>query len=187
MEILDKRIHKILTRISEVADFRRIASDARRGDADVIVSGLAGSARALFIAGLWQSLRRPLIVVTPQDRGVAPLTTDIAYFHAELHAAGSNRVCQFPAWETDPYAGLAPHADIQQARATTLWQLRNKHVDIVVSSVRSLATRLVAPSNFESYSLHVASGDDLSQDLLIEHLANAGYLKQEPVGAPGEF
>jgi transcription-repair coupling factor (superfamily II helicase) len=33
----------------------------------------------------------------------------------------------------------------------------------------------------------VASGDDLSQDLLIEHLSNAGYLRQEPVGAPGEF
>ena len=32
------------------------------GEGDVVVSGLAGSARALFIAGLWQSLRRPLIV-----------------------------------------------------------------------------------------------------------------------------
>jgi transcription-repair coupling factor (superfamily II helicase) len=187
MEILEKRIHKILGRISNVADFRRIAASVLRGDAETTVSGLSGSARALFIAGLWQSLRRPLIVVTPHDRGVDPLTTDVAYFHGELNSGGSNRVSQFPAWETDPYAGLTPHADIQQARATTLWQLRNKQVDIIVSSVRSFATRLVAPSHFDSYSLRVGSGDDLSQDLLIEHLASAGYLKQEPVGAPGEF
>jgi transcription-repair coupling factor (superfamily II helicase) len=187
MEILEKRIHKILGRISSVADFRRISSDILRGDSEVAVSGLSGSSRGLFIAGLWQSLRRPLIVVTPQDRGVAGLTTDIAYFHGVLTGGGSGRVCQFPAWETDPYAGLTPHADIQQSRATTLWQLKNKHVDIVVSSVRSLATRLVAPSSFDSYALHVAAGEDLSQDLLIEHLASAGYLKQEPVGAPGEF
>src|SRR6266702_4000831 len=95
MEILEKRIHKIIARISQVADFRRIAADALRGDTGVMVSGLSGSARALFIAGLWQSLRRPLIVVTPQDRGVDVLATDIEYFHSELNN-GANRVCPFP-------------------------------------------------------------------------------------------
>src|SRR5438105_9160450 len=177
MEILEKRIHKSLRRISNVADFRRIAADVLRGDAEISVSGLSGSSRALFIAGLWQWLRRPLIVVTPHDRGVAPLTTDVAYFHAELNSSGSNRVCQFPAWETDPYAGLTPHADIQQARATTLWQLRTRQADVIVTSIRSLSTRLAAPSQFDTYSLHIASGEDLSQDLLMEHLGNAVYLR----------
>jgi transcription-repair coupling factor (superfamily II helicase) len=187
METLEKRIHKIIARISDVSDFRKIASDSLRGDSEVTVSGLSGSGRALFIAGLWQSLRRPLIVVTPQDRGVEALATDLAYFHAELNANAANRVCPFPAWETDPYAGLTPHADIQQARATTLWKLRNKQADIIVASIRSLSTRLAPPSQFDTYSLHIAAGEDLSQDLLMEHLGNAGYLRQEPVGAPGEF
>src|SRR5437870_5084469 len=187
MEILEKRIHKSLVRISDIADFRRIASEALRGETDIIVSGLAGSAVSLFIAGLWQFLRRPLIVVTPQDRGVQALATDLAYFHGELNANGAERVSPFPAWETDPYAGLTPHADIQQARATTLWRLRKRRVDIVVGSIRSLATRLAPPSQFDTYSLHIAAGDDLSQDLLMEHLTNSGYLRQEPVGGPGEF
>src|SRR5262245_586389 len=100
METLEKKIHKVLGRISEITDFRRIASDVLRADSETSVSGLSGSARALFIAGLWQSLRRPLVVVTPQDRGVATLMTDISYFHGELTVGGSSRVCQFPAWET---------------------------------------------------------------------------------------
>ena len=187
MEILEKRIHKIIGRISDLADFRRIASETLRGESDVIVSGLSGSSRALFIAGLWNSLRRPVIVVTPQDRSVETLATDIRYFHGELNSNGGNRVCPFPAWETDPYAGLTPHADIQQARATTLWRLRNNQVDIVVASIRSMATRLAPPSQFDTYSLHVISGEDLSQELLIEHLTNSGYLRQEPVSSPGEF
>src|SRR5262245_51075216 len=187
MELLEKRIYKILSRISDVADFRRIAADALRGESDVVVSGLSGSARALFIAGLAQSLRRPLVVVTPQDRSVEALATDINYFHAELNTSGTSRVCAFPAWETDPYAGLTPHVDIQQTRATTLWRLRNKQADIVVASIRSMATRLVAPAHFDNFSLHVTSGEDISQELFIEHLGNAGYLRREPVGAPGEF
>src|SRR5262245_47674491 len=187
MEILDKRINKILARISAVADFRRIASDALRGDTNVVVSGLSGSARALFIAGLAQELRRPLIIVTAQDRGIETLATDVNYYHAELNTNGANRVCPFPAWETDPYAGLTPHADIQQVRATTLWRLRNKQVDVVVASIRSMTTRLASPAIFDTYSLHLTSGEDLSQELFIEHLSSAGYLRQEPVGAPGEF
>ena len=187
MELLEKRISKILSRISDVADFRRIAAETLKGDASVVVSGLSGSARALFIAGFAQALRRPLIVITPQDRAVETLTTDINYFHSELNTNGVNRVASFPAWETDPYAGLTPHADIQQRRATSLWRLRNKQVDIVVASIRSMTTRLAAPAQFDTYSLHVTSGEDLSQELLIEHLTNSGYLRQEPVGAPGEF
>ena len=187
MEILEKRIHKIVARIAEVADFRRIAAESLKPDQDVSISGLSGSARGLFIAGLWQTLRRPLIVVTAQDRGIESLAGDIAYFHGELSLDGATRVASFPAWETDPYAGFSPHADILQTRATALWKLRHKQADIVVTSIRGIVTRLAQPSEFDTYSLHVSSGDELSQELLAEHLVTAGYLRREPVGAPGEF
>src|SRR5437660_9251679 len=134
MEILEKRIHKIIARISDVADFRRIASEALRGEIDIVVSGLSGSARALFIAGLWQFLRRPLIVVTPQDRGVEALRTDIAYFHSELNANVTDRDCPFPALETDPSAGVTPHAHMQQTRTKHVWSLRRHRIHVVTSS-----------------------------------------------------
>jgi transcription-repair coupling factor (superfamily II helicase) len=183
----DQRIPRILARISEATDFRRIASETLKAEADVVVSGLTGSARALFVAGLWQTMRRPLLLVTAQDRDLASLTADIEYFHQTLGSPASGSVCSFPAWETDPYSGLSPHADILQARATTLWRLRRRQADIVVASIRSVASRLAAPPVFDTFSLHVRKGDDLSQELLLEHLATAGYLRQEPVSAPGEF
>jgi transcription-repair coupling factor (superfamily II helicase) len=183
----EKRITEALSRISSATDFRRIASEALRGESEVVVSGLAGSARALFIAGLWQSLRRPLIVVTPHDNNVSPLASDIEYFHRVLNGPSGAQICAFPALETDPYTGLMPHAGVLQTRATTLWCLRQKRADIVVTSIRGAATRLTAPSTFDTYSLHVSKGDDLSQELFVEHLATAGYLRQEPVAGPGEF
>jgi transcription-repair coupling factor (superfamily II helicase) len=194
MDVLEKRIPKLLSRISDIADFRRIAADSLRGENDVFVSGLAGSARSLFIAGLWHAVRRPIIVITPHDRDIPDLVTDLEYFHSAINLSGNSssnisvsRVVPFPAWEADPYAGLPPHADIQQARATALWQLRHKQVDIVVASMRSICARLTGPTQFDSFSLHITLGDELSQELLIEHLANAGYLRQEPVAGPGEF
>ena len=194
MDVLEKRIPKLLSRISDIADFRRIAADSLRGENDVFVSGLSGSARSLFIAGLWHAVRRPVVVVTPHDRDIPDLVTDLDYFHSSINLSGNSgsgitasRVVPFPAWEADPYAGLSPHADIQQARATALWQLRHKQADIVVASIRSICARLAGPTQFDSFSLQIALGDELSQELLIEHLANAGYLRQEPVAGPGEF
>jgi len=194
MDVLEKRIPKLLSRISDIADFRRIAADSLRGENDVFVSGLGGSARSLFIAGLWHAVRRPIIVITPHDRDISDLVTDLEYFHSSINLSGNpgsnisvSRIAPFPAWEADPYAGLPPHADIQQARATALWQLRHKQADIVVTSMRSICARLTGPTQFDSFSLHIGMGDELSQELLIEHLANAGYLRQEPVAGPGEF
>ena len=183
----EKRIAEALSRISSAADFRRIASETLRGEGDVVVPGLAGSARALFIARLWQTLRRPVIVIVAQDNAIASLAADIEYFHRTLNSPAAAQVCSLPGLETDPYSGLMPHAGILQTRATTLWCLRQKRADIVVTSIRAASTRLTAPSTFDTYSLHVTKGDEFSRELLVEHLTVAGYLRQEPVGGPGEF
>jgi transcription-repair coupling factor (superfamily II helicase) len=183
----EKRIAEAFARISSAVDFRRVASETLRGESEVVVSGLSGTARSLFIAGLWQLLRRPLIIVTPHDKNVPSLASDIEYFHRVLNGSVAGEVCSFPALETDPYAGLMPHAGILQTRATTLWSLRQKRSDIVVTSIRAASSRLTAPPMFDTYSLHVSKGDDISQELLVEHLTVAGYIRQEPVGGPGEF
>jgi transcription-repair coupling factor (superfamily II helicase) len=183
----EKRIPEALSRVTAAADFRRIASESLRGESDVVVSGLTGSARALFIAALWQSLRRPLIVVIPRDKDVAAFASDIEYFHRAINTSSAGMVCAFPALEADPYSGIMPHAGILQTRATTLWCLRQKRTDIVVASIQAASSRLAAPSTFDTYSLHVSKGDDLSQELLVEHLTVAGYLRQEPVSGPGEY
>ncbi len=191
MDAPEKRIPNLLSRISDLADFRNITAEAFRGDTDVLVAGLSGSARALFVARLWNLVRRPVIVVTAHDRDIPDFCADLDYFHSTINspnaAGGISRVSAFPAWEADPYAGLPPHADIQQARATTLWQLRQKQTDIVVASLQSISTRLASPAQFDSFSLHIAMGDELSQELLVEHLSNAGYLRQEPVSGSGEY
>src|SRR6478736_1008241 len=118
MEAAEKRIPKLLSRISDLADFRNSTAEVIRGDTDVLVAGLHGSARALFIAKLWNLVRRPVIVVTPHDRDLPDFSADLEFFHSTINnsntVVGHSRVSAFPAWETDPYAGVPPHADIQQ-------------------------------------------------------------------------
>ncbi len=187
MELTESRIQELFSRILDLADVSRIAAETLKGDARVVVSGLGGSARGLLTAALWKSLKRPIFLVTAVDAAAENLAVDIGYFHSELNEKASGRVCHFPAWETDPYSGLSPHADVLQARATTLWQLRSGEADIVVTSARALGGRLRSPGGFDAYGLHIKLGDEVSQELMLEHLSMAGYLRQEPVGSVGEF
>lgn len=186
MDNFEKRLPSILASVADAFDFRTAATNALRGD-DVRVCGLTASFRAFYCSGIWRFLQRPLIVLLANDRDVLSFASDLSFFHTLWAGREPERIGVFPGWETDPYAGLSPHADIQRERATTLWKLRQRQLDVVVSSARALATRLVAPSTFETYGLRLISGEDLSQELLLEHLTNVGYLRREPVEGMGEF
>jgi transcription-repair coupling factor (superfamily II helicase) len=187
MELSQSRLQEVYSRIPDLADVSRIAAETLKGDTRVVVSGLGGSTRGLLTAALWKNFKRPMFVVTAVDAAAENLAMDIGYFHSELNARSPTRICTFPAWETDPYSGLSPHADVLQARATTLWRLRSGEADIVVTSARALGGRLRSPGGFDSYGLHIKVGDEVSQELTLEHLSTAGYLRQEPVGSVGEF
>ncbi len=191
MELVQSRLQKALSGILDIADVRRIASDclksARPGESAVTVSGLGGSAKALFLAALWGSFKRPLIFVTTSESSAESLANDVAYFHAELNDRSRDLVSNLPAWETDPYAGLSPHADVGRARATALWRLRAERADIVVVPARSLGIRLAPPTEFDASILHVRVDDEISQELMLEHLTAAGYVREEPVSSVGEY
>ena len=187
MELAQSRLQELFSRIPDLADVSRIAAATLRGDTRVVVAGLGGSTRGLLTAALWKNFKRPIFLVTAVDTAAENLALDTGYFHSKLNDGSPDRVCHFPAWETDPYSGLSPHADVLQARATTLWRLRSGEADIVVTSARALGGRLRSPAGFDSYGLRLTVGDEVSQELMLEHLSTAGYLRQEPVGSVGEF
>ncbi len=187
MELVQTRLQKILSAIFELADVRRIVSETLKPQTPVSVSGLGGSVRALFVAALWQGFRRPLVLIVSDPDSAESLTTDVAYFHTQLNDRSADRVCAFPAWDNDPYSGLSTHADVAQARARTLWHLCAENADIVVTSARALGSRLPSPTDFDTYGLRIDVGDELSMELMLDHLIRAGYVRQEPVSSVGEF
>jgi transcription-repair coupling factor (superfamily II helicase) len=186
MELVRGRIRKCLGAILDAGDLPRVAS-AVLGNARPTVSGLGGSSRALFVAALWQALRRPLILVTHEGALLDSLSEDIAWFHSELNERDRARVAAFPAWDADPYSGLDPHSDVRELRATTLWKLRAGAADIVVADPRALGIRLPPPGVFDASTLHLRVGEEMSPELILEQLGAVGYIRQEPVGAVGEF
>ena len=92
-----------------------------------------------------------------------------------------------PASESDPYAGSSPHPETLEQRALTLWRLANHSQDFVLLTARALARRTVAPEEIKRAGAFLARGDTQSPEELVKRLVAAGYVREDPVGAVGEF
>jgi transcription-repair coupling factor (superfamily II helicase) len=150
---------------------------------------VAGSARALALAALQRETGKLFAIVTQSNRDLEPWEGDLRFWYCAL--AGKrrceNEVLVLPASESDPYAGSSPHPDTLERRALTLWRLARQPQDFVLLTARALARQTVTPDEITAAGVHLGLGDSHSPEDLVELLVAAGYVREDPVGAVGEF
>ncbi|HLN97080.1 MAG TPA: transcription-repair coupling factor [Pyrinomonadaceae bacterium] len=183
-------IQSRLQQISENADVKRIVDEIRRGSRVVSLSGLvAGSARALILAALQRETRKTFAVVTQANRDLEPWEDDLRFWYCALAGKKNceNEVLFLPSSESDPYAGSSPHPETLERRALTLWRLARHRQDFVLLTARALSRRTVTREQIKDAGALLAKGETLSPEDLVEKLVAAGYVREDPVGAIGEF
>ena len=155
----------------------------------VVVSGLAGSARALVLATLEKKLARKIIFVARSNREVEEFQPDVDFFFCALNGVSTSdhNVLTIPAVEADPYDGTSPHAEVLEQRALALYRATRGEARIVLTSIGALSERTISPDLLKASSITLRVGEDMPPELIVDLLISAGYVRQEPVGAVGEF
>jgi transcription-repair coupling factor (superfamily II helicase) len=179
-----------LRRITETPEFERVNTEINRGARVVSISGLvAGSARALALAALQRATGKLFAIVTQANRDLEPWEGDLRFWYCALAGKKNceNEVLTLPASESDPYAGSSPHPDTLERRALTLWRLARHSQDFVLLTARALSRRTVTPDEITSAGALLSRDDTQSPEDLVERLVAAGYVREDPVGAVGEY
>lgn len=179
-----------LRRITETPEFQRVVEEINNGARVVSISGLvAGSARALALAALQRETRKRFAIVTQSNRDLEPWEADLRFWYCALAGKKNceNEVLVLPASESDPYAGSSPHPDTLERRALTLWRLAQHPQDFVLLTARALSRRTVTPDEIISAGASLNKGDTQPPEDLVVQLVAAGYVREDPVGAVGEF
>lgn len=183
-------LQSTLQRVKDTPEFKRMLDEIKKGARVVSISGLlAGSARALALAALQRETRRPFAVVTQSNRDLEPWESDLRFWYCALNGKldCDNEVLLLPASESDPYSGSSPHPETLEQRALTLWRLARHKQDFILLTARALARRTVTPDEITSAGVVLARNDNQSPEDLVELLVSAGYVREDPVGAVGEF
>ncbi|MFL6209313.1 MAG: transcription-repair coupling factor [Pyrinomonadaceae bacterium] len=177
----------VLRRVAEGAELRRLAAEVRRGARVVSVSGLTSpAARALVLAALRRETDRRLAVVVQANRELEAWERDLCFWNDAL-GGDAQGVLTLPASESDPYAGASPHPETLERRALALWRLARGAGDIVLLTARALARRTVRPEQLLQTGALLRRDEDYAPEDLRELLLASGYVREDPIGAVGEF
>jgi transcription-repair coupling factor (superfamily II helicase) len=164
------------------------------------VAGLSSSARALYLAGAASrdarltpagSALATIVAVVPTDADVEQVSGDIRFFLGALDglsdAAARQAVLPFPSHEVDLYRGLAPHPGVLAARARALHAAATGAARVIVASAQALLPKVSAANRLLAASLELKTGDEVDPYRLASLLVEAGFTRQDPVDAHGEF
>jgi transcription-repair coupling factor (superfamily II helicase) len=172
--------------ITESPEFQHLAAHIRRGARVVSLSGLSlGPARALVLAALQKATGRRLAVIAQANGDLEAWETDLSFWRDALGGAGE--ILLLPGISSDPYAAASPHAELLEERALALWRLAHGEGAFVLLAAPALAQRTIAPAELKGNGAFLQRDEDYDLNELRDKLLAAGYAREDPVGAVGEF
>jgi transcription-repair coupling factor (superfamily II helicase) len=178
----------VIETLLQSAEFQQLAAHLQRGARVVSLAGLSlGPARAVVLAALQRATGRCLALVAPANRDLEAWEADLRFWHGALNDGAAGLVVTLPAAESDPYAGASPHAELLEERALALWQLARERPAFALLTAQSLAQRTFAPDELRRAGAFLQRDEDCDLHELRDKLLAAGYVREDPVGAMGEF
>ncbi|MFS8085867.1 MAG: CarD family transcriptional regulator, partial [Acidobacteriota bacterium] len=171
-------------------EFQRLLDEIKRGARVVSISGLvAAPARALALAALQLETGTQIAVVVPAQRDLESWERDISFWYCALRGITNceDAVAVLPSSESDPYAGGSPHPETLEKRALALWRLARGRQDFLLLTSRALARRTIAPPEILKAGAVLRRDEDCSPEELADKLIAGGFVREDPVGAIGEF
>jgi transcription-repair coupling factor (superfamily II helicase) len=192
-------LQNTLNAVTGSDEFSRVLEQIKSGARVVSISGLvAGPARALALAALQHETGKQFALVVAAQRDLEAWERDISFWYCALRNSdeGSEPVVVLPASESDPYAGGSPHAETLERRALALWRLARhgkaqvrdaRAIDFLLLTSRAFARRTIHPLDLLPAGAVLNRDEDAAPEALVEKLIAGGYVRQDPVGAIGEF
>lgn len=148
------------------------------------ILGLNGSSDAWFAAELLARNRRDerLLVVASGQTEAQCFHRALSFYHGR-----QADILLFPHWETEPYAPLSPHPEIEATRLATLASLAKGRGKAVVTTVKALQQKILPRKILDSLQLQLEVGSDIPRDTLLQGLSALGYQRVALVEDRGSF
>ena len=180
-------VREVFADVETLPAFRRAASHLREGTGRIRLSGLTPTAKALLLALLQQAVRRPFLVVVPDNKTAEDLHPLLRSFVELTGAMDPESVVFVPNRDVLPFQNQSAHPEIQEARAAALWRISTGAASLVIAPLASATMRLEASAFYADLARVVRRGETVDLEALLEHLGSVGYTVADIVEMPGEY
>ena len=160
--------------------FSQMLAALHRGRFPILLSGAGEVHKAHLVSAVYQTEKRPALLLTADDAEANRLGRDIEAFTGETVRYLTDR-------ELRLYPSIGMSRDVEQKRISTLYAMQQGDAPIVIATVRAMQQRCIPSEILEQAAETVQKGVKTDPQVLIDRLVRAGYRRTEQVETPGEF
>lgn len=159
--------------------FEEILSNINEKRYPIEISGVSESGRSYIIEGIYENIKRPIVILTQNDIEAKNLYEDLNFY--------SDEVYYFPAKEVVFYNIDAISGDLRWERLKVIKEILNDKPKIIVTSIDSITAVYTPKKLFKEYTFNFQVGDEVYFKDLSRKLLECGYERVEVVEGKGEF
>jgi transcription-repair coupling factor (superfamily II helicase) len=186
--LIHPAIRDLFSGLSRHPAFQELLQRLALKERPVALSGLTGTAKALYTVLLWQLTERPLVVISAGSNQAESLRESMGTFFNLLVTGRDRHEPQLlPALDVLPSQGMSPHAEILEERAVVLGRLAAGAAPITIAPIQAALLRIEPGEFYRQLTLTLRAGDEIPLDDLVAHLESIGYEKRDPVEMVGEY
>jgi transcription-repair coupling factor (superfamily II helicase) len=168
----------LLSLLSGLPEFDRVQAAIQKHHT-VWCSGVVGSQKWHWVAGLLRENKRPGLIITSSELKAKEVYQDLSYFFRDDSYFYPSRDLIF-------YAADVKSVEITRQRLQVIDKLASAQ-PIIILSAEALLDRLVPPEIFATYSQGLSIGDRVKPEDLIRKLSSMGYERSGLAEGPGQF
>ena len=152
-------------------------------------AGLTPSGKALALAQAAAAFAGTTVAVVPTDRDVDQIVADAQFLLGTMTggSAGATLVHPYPSHQVDPYRGMTPHFRVLAARGRALYAIAHEQARLIVASAAAVLPLVSRPERIRGAGVDLRIGTVIEPYDLAERLVEAGFTREDPVDAHGEF
>lgn len=174
-------MNSLLDGLLNDSQIESVIEDLHIGANEQLISGLSGSARSSFMAGVYKKLNRPMMVVTHNLLQAQRLFDDLLQFVSE------EDLFLYPANELIAAEMSIASPELLSQRLDTMNHLATNGKGLYIVPMAGLR-KIVPPKNkWKVSQFKLKLGDDVNIQETLSSLLKMGYHRADMVSSPGEF
>ncbi len=172
-------MNTIIEKLIELSKFQEYVTKIEEKISPITISGLSDVGKIQFIAGTYESTKKPVCIVTYNEMQAKNIIKNLSFFESDIH--------YFPKREIVPYDFIAESKDLPYERIELLNSLEQGKVKIIVTTAEALMQKMISKSNLYKNVIKLKVGDTYSLEKLKEKLISLGYERNDLVETKSQF
>ena len=170
----------ITEELTKLSKFQEYVEKIEEKISPITISGLSDVGKMQFIAGTYESTKKPICIVTYNEIQAKNIIKNLSFFENEI-------VEYFPKREIVPYDFIAESKDLPYERINVLNKLEQGKVKIVVTTVEAIMQKMISKKELYKNIIKLKVGDTYNLESLKEKLISLGYERNDLVETKSQF